>query len=69
MWWHISSSQLATSPSIHGTGVLRTRATLEHDLKAFEDDGGNIKKAKELNVIRKPFVYLDLKKASNNKNE
>ena len=69
MWCHISSSQLATSPSIRGVGRLRTRATLEHDLKAFENDGGNIKKAKQFNnVIRKPFVPLDLEKASNDGN-
>ena len=38
-------------------------------MKAFEDDGGNIKKAKEFNnVIRKSFVPLDLQKASNTRN-
>ena len=45
--------------------MLQTNATLERDLKTFEDDGGNIKKAKEFNnVIRKSFIPLDLQKAS-----
>ena len=65
LWCHVTSSQLSNSLHNRGAISLRTNATLERDLKAFNDDGGNIKKAKVFNnVIRKPYVAIDLEKAS-----
>ena len=43
---HSISSQLIKSLSTRVTISLKTNATLEWDLKSFQDDGENIKKAK-----------------------
>lgn len=55
---------MSISPSTRGPVSLRSNTTLERDLKAFEDDGGNIKRAKEFNnVIRKSYLPIALEQA------
>ena len=67
LWCHITSADLALSPSVRGPVVPRTTQTLESDLDSFKKDGSNLKRAKLFNnVIREPYFPIPLEQASCN---
>ena len=65
LWCHITTTELALSPTVRGPLVLRTTSTLQRDLNSFQSDGSNIKRAKHHNnVIRKSLFEIPLEQVS-----